>query len=428
MKDILIRVKRVSHANRVSSIYKPAKYIGMLLAAVVFLLPHAIATHASDITSQKVIDLANADRKGGSLEKLTENDKLTEAAAAKAEDMITDDYFSHTAPDGTTPWRWIEKAGYDYNYAGENLAMDFVSADKMNRAWLASPTHRANILNEKYKDIGVAVREGIINGRGTIAVVQMFGSGDNSAASAKENKSIAEKKITVTGTRFPQLPPEADEIRSEKKNRSAPVITSPQSGQVLPGRDIDVFGRAEQGAAVNLFDGKKPLANAVADGEGWFHAKVSNPEEGNHVLEAKSEDGAYRSEVVFAVDAAKPKIKYQLSAADTPDEITLEVFSDEPDCMFNVGTERVFSSSGKYMRTLAREKWLSLALQAEDAAGNKTFGDINLSSYYVPTGKNLDVIGKFAGILAPQKIFAADSGIVALEDNMGLAMGGEYNY
>ena len=59
---------------------------------------------------------------------------------------------------GTTPWSWIEKENYDYNYAGENLAMDFQSAEKMEEAWMASPTHRANILNGKYREIGMAVR------------------------------------------------------------------------------------------------------------------------------------------------------------------------------------------------------------------------------------------------------------------------------
>ena len=69
---------------------------------------------------------------------------------------------------------------YDYSYAGENLAMDFHSAEKMEDAWMKSPTHRANILNEKYKDIGVAVKAG--NQHGGRASV--FGTSQQGCASS----------------------------------------------------------------------------------------------------------------------------------------------------------------------------------------------------------------------------------------------------
>ena len=56
------------------------------------------------------------------------------------------------------------------------MAKDFSSADAIVTAWMNSPTHKANLLSGKYKDIGIAVVDGRLNGSDTTLVVQMFGS------------------------------------------------------------------------------------------------------------------------------------------------------------------------------------------------------------------------------------------------------------
>src|SRR4030042_3524849 len=211
MFEFLIWVKRVSHVNRVSSKKKADRNLMFFVFLFVFVSVFSsgvIAAVASDITPQKVVELATADRKEKGVSELSENAKLSEAAAQKAEDMISENYFSHTSPSGTTPWRWIEKEKYDYNYAGENLAMDFTSAEKMDRAWLESPTHRANMLNEKYKDIGVAVKTGVVNGHETIVVVQMFGSGDKNAPAENGLKKTEneDQKQGADSDIVPELP------------------------------------------------------------------------------------------------------------------------------------------------------------------------------------------------------------------------------
>ena len=90
--------------------------------------------------------------------------------------MFTDQYWAHTAPDGTEPWTFMHQMGYQYVVAGENLARDFGQTDEMVSAWLASPTHRANIMNPKYQEIGIAVIDGVLEGYETTLVVQMFGT------------------------------------------------------------------------------------------------------------------------------------------------------------------------------------------------------------------------------------------------------------
>lgn len=90
--------------------------------------------------------------------------------------MVQNGYFSHESPSGLTPWFWLDKVGYDYEYAGENLAVNFTNSEDVSNAWMNSPLHRANILSENYKEIGMAMHDGVYENKDTIFVVQMFGS------------------------------------------------------------------------------------------------------------------------------------------------------------------------------------------------------------------------------------------------------------
>jgi hypothetical protein len=115
---------------------------------------------------------------------LLENDELDAAAQAKAEDMAAKGYFSHVGPTGEEPWAWIERAGYDYVYAGENLAVRFSDSKDVVNAWMASPTHRANIVKPQYREIGVGIADGMYKGSPATFVVQYFGSPARPIASA----------------------------------------------------------------------------------------------------------------------------------------------------------------------------------------------------------------------------------------------------
>lgn len=148
------------------------------------------------IVSSVLIDLTNATREkyGGS--KLAKSEKLEIASNLKAEDMAKYQYFSHNSPTGVTPWHWIKQAGYDFLYAGENLAIDFTQSKDVEDAWLKSPTHKANILDNKFTEIGISTKEGEIDGHSTIYVVQMFGAPKSSSMSSVE-KNIPENNKTI---------------------------------------------------------------------------------------------------------------------------------------------------------------------------------------------------------------------------------------
>ena len=107
---------------------------------------------------------------------LTESTVLDQAAQAKGADMLNKGYWAHVAPDGTQPWKFFSDFGYNYRYAGENLARDFSNAASAVDAWMNSPSHRENLLSPKYQDIGIAVVEGKLAGVDTTIIVQFFGN------------------------------------------------------------------------------------------------------------------------------------------------------------------------------------------------------------------------------------------------------------
>lgn len=122
-----------------------------------------------------LVDLANEDREANALGALQVNPKLVAAAQAKANDMAAKGYFAHKTPEGLDSWHWFRESGYDYAYAGENLAVNFSESADVQKAWMASPTHRENVLNDRYSEIGIATAAGTYNGKPAIFAVQMFG-------------------------------------------------------------------------------------------------------------------------------------------------------------------------------------------------------------------------------------------------------------
>jgi len=101
----------------------------------------------ADITRAVLIEMANVERAKHGLLPVEENPVLDEAASLKAADMAKNDYFNHISPSGINPWHWFDMAGYNYKYAGENLAIGFLDSSEVQKAWVASPTHEANIVN-----------------------------------------------------------------------------------------------------------------------------------------------------------------------------------------------------------------------------------------------------------------------------------------
>lgn len=167
-----------AHALRQEALFVYAAFLFLVQFGLRHLAPvfPGVLGFASDITVEEVVNWTNRRRIESGLSVLTLDAALSQAAEAKARDMFEEDYWAHVSPSGTQPWAFITGSGYNYLYAGENLAKDFDRSEDVVEAWLASSTHRDNLMGENYADMGLAVVNGVLNGYETTLVVQMFGT------------------------------------------------------------------------------------------------------------------------------------------------------------------------------------------------------------------------------------------------------------
>lgn len=175
-------------------------------------------------TKEEVISLINKERIKANLRPLSSSEILNQAANSKAEDILEKEYFAHTSPSGKEPWEFFREKKYDFYAAGENLAIDFVKAADAHSALINSPSHRANILNPLYEEVGVAVRTGEFNGKISTVVVQLFGKPRKKAAIAlneAEKPAIGnvEKPIPNKAGGLPQTEPD-----NSVQNKIAPSV------------------------------------------------------------------------------------------------------------------------------------------------------------------------------------------------------------
>lgn len=150
---------------------------------------------ATDITVEKLYQLTNQEREKNNLPPLVLNDCLSQAAQKKAEDMFAKNYWAHYSPTGTTPWDFMIEAGCKYEYAGENLAKNFLFSDGVVTAWMNSPTHKENIVNKNYTQVGYAIVNGTLNGEETTLVVQMFNKPIGSTVATNTEPLIKPKVV-----------------------------------------------------------------------------------------------------------------------------------------------------------------------------------------------------------------------------------------
>jgi uncharacterized protein YkwD len=253
-------------------------------------------TYASSISADDLIALANSDRVKNGLGSLTKNSKLTAAAKAKAEDMLAKDYWSHYGPNGETPWQFIKGAGYVYTYAGENLAKGFITSSATHDAWMNSPTHRANILKPEFKDIGIYVVDGTLQGEATTLVVQMFGSLSSSSntsnpTSSSKASSVSSSKATVTKT----VPT---------------TITSPATGLVTNQPVLEIKGNTTNGSTVNLNINGSVVNTLNTTSETYSFTTTTIPEGENTIYVESVRNGisTKSDSIKITLDTELPKI------------------------------------------------------------------------------------------------------------------------
>ena len=185
----------------------------------------------ADIAKVTLENLANQTRQSLGLGILVDSPKLDEAAQLKAEDMVKNGYFGHTSPSGITPWFWFLKTGYDYKYAGENLAIGFYDSAEVYNAWLNSPSHKENLLNPNYKEVGTAIIQGFGENK-AIIVVQLFGSSKPAVAAPAKNTAVKTMPAQAAGTSKPADIQEENGVPAEK------VLSQSAEAEIKPLENI----------------------------------------------------------------------------------------------------------------------------------------------------------------------------------------------
>ncbi len=139
-------------------------------------IANAQKTPTAPYTAAAIIEQTNDVREKIDVEPLHTNTQLMRAAQKKANDMVARGYFSHTGPKNEQFWKFITNEGYAYTYAGENLAVHYMTTETLIQAWVASPGHYGNMVNPDFTDIGIGIARGERKGAPGWYVVQMFGT------------------------------------------------------------------------------------------------------------------------------------------------------------------------------------------------------------------------------------------------------------
>jgi hypothetical protein len=148
--------------------------------------PHSVLGSHAGIQPSALLHQVNSERTKSSHSPLVLSEKLSLAAQEKGRDMLENQYWAHTSPSGVTSWRWINEQGYQYAYAGENLARNFANAEATVAAWMASSSHRKNLLHSYYTEVGFGIVDGQLHGRSSTIIVALFATPSSSLAADAE--------------------------------------------------------------------------------------------------------------------------------------------------------------------------------------------------------------------------------------------------
>ncbi len=234
--------------------------------------------------AKKIINLTNQVRINIGINTLIENEKLNESAMYKAQDMLINQYFAHTSPAGKRLSDWMNKVGYNYRFAGENLAIGFDTPESVIDAWKNSPTHYSNIIDPDYTEIGVGVISGKYNSYDTILIAQHFGSSKKDT-SKETNPEVATTTVNTqtTTTTTKDVLSSKEEIITKSTIEIQETPTKEQIVKVTANLDKNI-----ESANINYQNKKIELTKNDSESNEWTGGTII-PEEKNIIVPASIE-------------------------------------------------------------------------------------------------------------------------------------------
>lgn len=324
----------------------------------------------STITADRIVQLTNAERVKVGLTALTVNTQLTAAAKDKAAHMLAEDYFAHISPAGVTPWFWMSKHGYAYQVAGENLAIDFVEAEKVVAAWLASPSHKDNMLHPAYTETGVAAVAGEFQGATSTVVVHMFGlpTGTDVAAESTPTPDQPTHEETTPLPTPTAVPPPPELPRT-------PRIALLSSTSTV-GNEVELAIEGEANSEVVLAVNSTPVItmSLSEDGQGRAKLDLSEYSDGQLQVTAVARVAGQQSEaaaLIVAKDSTGPEVgrdavSFLVSPLFDSGRVYVKLPEDKAVTSWQINGETVGESGG--IVPLGN----GLEIAAVDAQGNTT--------------------------------------------------------
>lgn len=202
--------------------------------------------YATNMSVSGLLSATNAQRDAHGIAGLAGNGQLNSAAQAKANDMVARNYWSHTTPDGQQPWVFIDNTGYKYTKAGENLAYGFATSADAVTAWMNSPSHKANMLDSVFTEVGFGFANSAnYNGDGNqTVVVAMYAKPQVAAASTPPPSSTAPAAPKPTTPTPSSLAPVAQQpaapAPTETKEQEHPPVSTDNPLTVTSAQPQDI--------------------------------------------------------------------------------------------------------------------------------------------------------------------------------------------
>lgn len=317
------------------------RHHSLLTFSLVFLLANFIVFPALGIKTSSVsaaafshselIQFANVERQKLGLNPLQEDNKLARAAQAKAQDMFKKQYWDHFGPNGESPWQFIKSNNYNYTHAGENLARNFFASKDVHTAWMNSPTHKSNIINPTFQDIGIAVLEGRFDGNESVLVVQMFGT-------------KSQQPIIQTVSKPTQKVAQATILPTQSSPLSPPILKDTNSEIYTNQQHVTIEGEAQTGKTLKIYSNNK-VVGELPRNQAAFTTDIPI-EDGRNTIYARAFDGANSSSPSNQIQVIRDR--------ESPDPL-------------KITTEQVFTEKGLLISLASEEKLSKVVYQKDDA-------------------------------------------------------------
>lgn len=345
----------------------------------------------ASVDASALYSLHNSSRAANGIGGLSVNSQLVTSATNKAQAMLSSDCWDHYCPSGTSPWSFILNTGYEYIYAGENLGEGFTNSNTLMNAWMNSPSHRVNVLNGNFTEIGIGFAHGSFQGNpnNTVVVVHFGSKGNNTP---KPNPP-ADTPIPVTTKTATATPTKKPVVTSAPKPSPTTipniVIDSPQDGAILNTAEPEILGKKPDLSNLKIYVNEEDIGSVDTRGEN-FSFRPGKLEDGEVKLKAvgfiNNKQVTSSPEISFTVDTISPEVSREdLEISYSGDKNTvitmklktsadsIKVFSSTDKGEFKKEDESVWILTTNKSQV---EENAVFSITAEDNAGNQTILEI----------------------------------------------------